>query len=365
MKAAVIHIDSEMTWRGGQQQAVYLFEAMHSRAEKTVFFTKRNSELAKYLKNKNLPCYELAMKGEFDIFSAYHIYKFAKSNGFNILHCHSSHSLSIGLLASLFSNDLKVIATRRVDFHINKNLFSKIKYQHKNIAKIVCISDAINNILLNDGIDENRLKVIKSGIDLSKFNNSRADEIRKSLDIPEKKIAIGTIAAFEGHKDYDNFIDAAKIVVEYEPYVIFIAVGDGSLFDLMKEKVVKYGIEDNVHFVGYKKNVGDYLKCFDIFVLSSKKEGLGTSILDAMSVGLPIVATNVGGIPEAVINGENGIIVERKTPELLAKAIIKLLKEPNLRAEYGKKSLELVKNFDINITIARNIELYQEILENE
>lgn len=361
MEAHVIHIDSEMSWRGGQQQAVYLYESMLKRNLKTTFFAKTNSAVSKYLISKGLDCNESSMHGEFDLFSAKKIASYAKKHDYNILHCHSSHSLSIGLLASLLNKNLNVIGSRRVPFHIRKGIFSKIKYSHKNLKRIVCVSDAVCNVLRSDGIDGNKLCVIKDGISLDKFSGSSGTAIRNELGA-ENRIIVGTVAAFEREKDYPNLLSAASIVLSERGNVIFHAVGEGSLLEEMKLKAKILNIQDRFIFAGYKSKVGDYLKAFDIFVLSSRMEGLGTSILDAMSVGLPITACRVGGIPEAVSDRVNGILVDKNNPEQLANALLELIDNAELRKQYGESSLNLVKNFDIEKTVAENIELYNEVI---
>lgn len=362
MIAQVIHLDSEKSWRGGQQQAVYLYESMISKGLNTTFFAKRGSAVSKYLFVKGLSCNEAPMLGEMDLFSAIKIANYAKKFNYNILHCHSSHSLSIGLLASMLGRNLSVIASRRVPFHIRNGILSKIKYSHKNLKNIVCVSDAICKVLKGDGLESNKLCVIKDGIILDKFNESSGAKIRNELST-SNQIIIGTVAAFEREKDYPNLVSAAEIVLSKRKNVRFLAVGDGSMLEEMKSKVRELNIDDRFIFAGYQSNIGDYLKSFDIFVLPSRMEGLGTSILDAMSVGLPIVACRVGGIPEAVADRSNGILVERNNHEQLANALIELIDNAELRSEFGQSSLKLVQNFDIEDTVARNIKLYDKVIE--
>ncbi len=356
----VIHIDSEMTWRGGQQQAFYLYDAMIAKGYQTAFFTPIGSALTEKLKGKNLPVNEISMNGEIDFTAAKKIAKFAKQHNFDILHCHSSHSLSVGIMASYFNKKLKLVASRRVDFRIKRNYLNDLKYLNKSLKKIICISEAIKQILLDAGLPESRLAVIRSGIDLNKFINANPLEIVDKLSL-QNKFVIGTVAAVEREKNYPLLLEAAKLVQNSGVEAVFVAVGDGSLLQEMQQKAMQLELK-NFYFEGYRTNIGDYLKAFDVFVLPSKKEGLGTSILDAMSVGLPIIASNIGGIPEAVENGSNGILIDPSNPVMLAKSIISLIDAPEKRKAYGAASLELVQKFDINNTINSNIELYKEIL---
>jgi glycosyltransferase involved in cell wall biosynthesis len=279
---------------------------------------------------------------------------------------HSSHALAIGLWAKLFYSGLKLIAVRRVDFHIKKNWLSQIKYRTRKLDRIVCISEAIRQVLLADGIPAEKLVTIHSGIDIHKFDHQHSStNLKEQFGIPANHIVVGTIAAMVGHKDYPNLLNAAKIVIENQEDVTFIAVGDGSLKNSILELAEKLALGNRFIFAGFQKDIGSFLKIFDIFVLASRLEGLGTSILDAQSVGLPIVACQTGGISEIVWHEQNGLLAPRKDAAALAQAILQLTGSENLRKQFGSRSLQTVRAFDIKTTIAKNIELYEHLMKGK
>lgn len=361
----IVHIDTEMQWRGGQRQAAYLHEYLHRNGYSTVLICQPGSEFEKYCKSNGLPHKALNMRSEFDIIAGYRIARFCKDIGGQILHLHSGHALAVGLWARLFCRKIKLIAVRRVDFHIKKNILSRIKYRNYLVDKIICVSDSVRRVLIEDGIDERKLVTIHSGINLNKFNDkSEYKGLKKELGIPENNILVGTVAAIVGHKDYENLINAASIVLKENSNVTFCAYGTGVLEKEMREFVRYLGIEKNFIFAGFRRDVEGFLKNCDLFVLASRKEGLGTSILDAQSHGLPVIACRTGGIPEAVTDGVNGLLVEPQNSQQLAEAIIRLSGNRSEREDYGRKALETVKDFDIGKTIKRNIELYQEFINN-
>ena len=360
----VLHIDFQKEWRGGQQQGVYLFETMLNKGYHTMFACRPNSKLSSYFKKNNLPLFEVNMFAEIDLVSAFKIASFCKKNNFNILYLHSAGAHSIGLLAKIFYRRLKLVGIRRVDFKIKSNFLSQLKYQSSFVNSIVCISNEIKRVMLGCGINNNVLKVIYSGIDTQKFKHLKFDsDFKKKLKIPKNNIVIGTIAALVGHKDYPNLLNAAKIVCKKRTNITFIAVGDGKKRDELKELHSKLNLGDKFIFTGYQTDVGKYLLLFDVFVLASKTEGLGTSILDAQSVGIPIVATNAGGIPEAVQNNTNGILVEPQNANTLADAIINLVDNKEKREQFGLNGKEYVKNFDINTTVKKHIKLMETLLQ--
>lgn len=358
----VLHIDSEKSWRGGQQQAVYLHEGLLDRGIKSEFICQLNSELSTYFNIHKLPHCEIKIRGELDLYAARQVLNVCKSIEANILHAHSAHALSIGLFAKLFCKSVKLIGVRRVDFSINKNFLSRFKYNSKMIDRHVCISEKIKNVMIADCIEESKLTVIRSGVDLNKFQTRNDKNLRLKLGIPENAFIVGTVASIVGHKDYPNLIGAAKQVCERFPDVFFVAVGDGELRDDMEKLVESKGIRDRFIFAGYRKDVADYYSIFDLFVLASKKEGLGTSILDAMACNIPVVAANAGGISEIVTDDVNGKLVPTKNSSLLAKAIINLIENKDLRKKIVSNAGEKINEYSIEHTIEENIKLYKDLL---
>jgi len=146
--------------------------------------------------------------------------------------------------------------------------------------------------------------------------------------------------------------------------VYFLAVGDGVLINKMKMLATEHSITRNFIFTGYQQNIGDFLNTFDIFVLASKKEGLGTSLLDAQAVGLPVIGANSGGISEIITDKVDGLLFSPQNPQDLAEAIVNLLTDKEIRTMLGKNAAVNVKRFDKTITADKNISLYAELLKN-
>ena len=145
--------------------------------------------------------------------------------------------------------------------------------------------------------------------------------------------------------------------LDQEKKVTFVALGTGREEQKIKERAKHLNLGDRFKFLGFRKDVGAILKRFDLFVMASKWEGLGTSILDAQSIGLPVIATNTGGIPEIVHDDLSGILVPPKNPEELAKSIIRLMHDKALRDRLSRCAISEVKKFSIGRVIDQNIEL--------
>ena len=188
------------------------------------------------------------------------------------------------------------------------------------------------------------------------------DDFRKQLGLPDDHILVGTTAAMADHKDYPNLLHAAERVCRRAANISFCAVGSGPEEAAIHKLARELNLGNRFVFTGFRKDVGNFLKSYDIFVQASYLEGLGTSILDAQSVGLPVVATRTGGIPEVVAHEKTGILVPPRDARSLADAILELAHDAPKRRRLGAAGQEAVNAFSIEKTVSRNIAMYAELL---
>jgi L-malate glycosyltransferase len=358
----VLHIDAEYGWRGGQQQAVYLLEGLHRRGWPTSLVCQPDSDLWRHCRDHGLPCQPVRMRGELDLLDAFRIARICRNRGFQIIHAHAAHAHAIALWTKWFHRRLHLVSTRRVDFSIRNSAFSRLKYTHGSVDRIVCISDLVRRVLTADGVPAHRLTTIYSGVDTDKFAHlPRTEGLKAELGIPADHLLVGTVAAVVGHKDYPNLLRAARHVIDRHPSVSFCAVGDGDQWSAVQKLHRELGLDRRFVFSGYRRDVGRFLKGFDLFVLASREEGLGTSLLDAQAVGLPVVATRAGGIPEVIENGRNGLLVPAQDARALGDAVLQLAADAGLRQRLGRQAKKDVERFSIDHTTAAYLALYAEL----
>ena len=358
----VIHLDSEMGWRGGQRQAAGLVKGLLKRGVPCIQVCRPGSRLGVFCRENGIPFREMSIHGEGDFVSGFRLARLARSGGFSVVHAHSAHSLSTAIWARMFNRGLKVIGSRRVDFRLRDNPFSRFKYTTGLLDMTVCVSDGVRRVMERSGVPPGKLVTIHSGIDIGKFRGIQPlPGFRETYGIPQDGIIAGTVAALAGHKDYPNLLSAAAEVLKKRKDVTFVALGGGSREQELRELASALRLGDSFRFLGFRKDALRILGHFDMFVLASRKEGLGTSILDAQALGLPVVGTDTGGIPEAVLNGVNGLLVPPRDPGRLAAAILALAGDPELRRELGEKARETVGEFSIENTVNRTLDLYVKV----
>ncbi len=365
LQAKVLHIETVKDWRGGQQQVQYLVEGLVKKGVSTALVCPPDSELARRFKLLELPFFSVKIGHAFDLKAARNIVRLIKDRDFNILQAHSSHALALALLVKTMLPGIKLVASRRVDFSVKKPLVGALKYNNPLVDRVVCVSQNVLRVLKNDGVKPQRLTVIHDGIDLQRFEKTRPEGLRKELQIPENHLIVGTVAALVGHKDYPTLLKAAQLVLKQQFNVTFCAVGAGGDRDPLLQLHQSLELGEGFKFVGFRKDVGRFFKLFDVFVLSSHMEGLGTSVLDALACGLPVVATAAGGIPEMIENGKNGLLVPPRNPQALAQAILKLLNDEPLRQTLARTGQKSVSRFSIENNVRLHIELYRELIKED
>jgi len=253
-----------------------------------------------------------------------------------------------------------LIASRRVAFHLKGNAFSRWKYHQ--VDCFVAASNAIRDMLIGDGIDANRVVTVYEGIDLHRVQGEPAANIHAEFWLPTHAPIVGAVAALTQEKGHKYLIDAAALVVREVPDARFVILGDGDQRPALERHVKELRLDRHVVLPGFRADILSFIHSFDLFVMSSLFEGLGTSLLDAMALSKAIVASDTGGIPEAVAHGETGLLVPPRDARELATAIVRLLKDPARREKMGRAGLERVKRlFSAEQMVEKTLGVYENL----
>lgn len=332
------------------------------------------------LKNNNIKIHRLKhvvrnLKPIHDFLSGFEIYFLLKKIKPDIIHLNSSKigatGAVVGWIYKIFNNKSRALGIKIIytvhGLVLNEPLprWQKIYYWiSEKISgwcenKIICVSEFDKQSCVKYKIvKQKKLTVIHNGINLNNLNFLDKTEARKKLNINEKNQAIGTIANLYKTKGLIYLIRAAKILISENKNIIFIVIGNGLEKNNLEKEIKKLNLENNFFLLGSKNNAKQYLPAFDIFCLSSVKEGLSYTLIEALSAGLPVVTTDVGGNSEIIENNENGILVQSKKPLDIAEAIEKLLNNPELKNKFNKNNLTKAKQFSLEKMISETEKIY-------
>lgn len=360
----LFHLNTERTWRGGEGQTLALAQGLARRGHRSVVIAQRGGELARRSAQAGLATHEVAMRGEWDVAAVGRIAALLRAQRPAIVHMHTSHAHTLGVVASKWSGIGKRVVSRRVDFSIHRHALSLsgLKYRY-GVDRYVAISQAVRDQLVQDGVAAERIAIVNSGVDPARFRGGDGAKARKDLGVPDGVPLVGTIAHFGWHKSLETLIAAASAVVAQVPDAWIAIVGDGDLRPQLEAERAKSPVASRIVMPGFRANVADFLAAFDLFVMPSVKEGLCTSILDAFAVGVPVVAARAGGIPELVADGATGRLVAPRDPAALSAAIVAALRDPagNARLVAGARAL-LEARFTQDAMVDGTLAVYRELL---
>lgn len=358
----IFHCDVRTIWAGGQNQLWRLAVGLRERGHRQWIVTRPGSPLARRARNEGFAVLAHPFRGEVDPRATLGLCRMISRHAPDIVHAHDPHSLTPAALAArLVRPRPLVLGHRRVDFHIRANRFSLWKYA-RGADHLIAISRRVEEVLVEDGVPSSHITVIHSGIALETPPPPEGPDLRTRARAPAGAPLVLTIASTEAYKDHPTLIDAAGLLFERRPDVWWAVLGSGGLLETTVARARRRGLADRLRYLGFVEGARGFLPQADLFVLTSRTEGLGTSILDAMAAGIPVVSTAAGGIPEIIDDGRTGLLVPPGDPAALALAIERVLADPALGRRLADTARVGVREFDVQRTVERTEELYGRLL---
>lgn len=355
----VVHVDTERGWRGGERQAFWLAERLVRQGHHSVMAARPDEPLAKKAEETKIPVLALSPFGEMDILSAMSLRRAIINEDADIVHAHSGHAVALAALATL-GTSARMVLTRRVSFPLKRNPGSLWKYARADAMIAVCRATA--DALVASGIESARITVAYSGVDLTRVIAPATPETLASLGIKSGAPLVVMVAALVGHKDPLTFVRAMEVARRAIPNVQALMVGEGDLRGPVEREIATLGLGDCVHLAGYRTDADSLMSVADVVALSSSDDGIGGVVIDAMSFGKPVAATAAGGIPEAVVHGETGLLVPIGDATALGNAIARLISDRALAEQMGANGIRRAPLFSIDNTVARTLEVYERVL---
>ena len=293
-----------------------------------------------------------------------------------IVHFNLNNTFScfVPILAAYFSRVPWRLATEHLDLQLasGKRAGVLTKKLVKRIMTFcldytIPVSQANKQLLVEDyRVNPYRLKLILNGIDVNKFAFTSAgrQDIRRSLHIGPEQTLVGTVARFNFQKGHQYTVEAIPRILESCPQARFLFVGEGPTQAELADRVRQLGLEPYVTFTGAREDITEILSALDIFLLTSLYEGLPLSILEAMAVGLPVVATAVSGTPEAVKDQHTGLLIPPASSDAAAEAVIRMIRGPESRRRMGTNGRALVnQRFDKAFMVRQVKHIYENLID--
>lgn len=368
----VLHISGSSAWGGNEQQLLDIIPALEKSKVRNVIFGLKNSPLHKKCEKYNIR-FICAEEEKFNNFKNYKFLKqIVRAKKPDIIHLHTSNAVTVYVISDLIYKLKTRTVFSKKGMGNSMTMLSLYKYNYKNIDAIFCVSDAVKLSMQKHVLREKnyrKLMVLYEGININRLKKGNSPSV--SFDIAKKsdKFIIGNIANHSEAKDLKTLIKSIEYLVNELKFKNFHLYQIGGYSQLTKEYealIKELKLSSFISLTGFVDNATSNFNEFDIYVMSSEREGLPLTIYESFYKKIPVVSTRAGGIPEIIKDGDNGFLADIKDYKMLAIKIKKLLESKELRDKFAEESFDLfMNNFEVNKTALKMIRAYKSILKNE
>ncbi len=368
----ILHISAVKNWGGGENHLENLYKEVseNHKEHNQYIICAKNGLFHERLKKGDFNFIPAPLKIKMDLRFSLTIKKVCKSKKIDIIHIHDPTALTLSVIADRIFNNLPVfVFSKKTSFPIKNRKQTLFKYNYKKIKRIICVSNATKEVTLKSIDDKSKVVTIYNGIRFGNKIDKTEFKLRDKYKINKNTTLIGTIGNHIRAKNLLTYIEVVNEIVNVRKITNFHFIQIGMFTDRSEmyfEKVKEYSLENFITFTDFINNASAFLPQFDIFLLTSQSEGLPQVINQAFYHKVPVVSTNVGGIKDIIIDGENGFLTEIEDSKKLADYLIAIQKDDKLIKQFTKKSYKQVVEGFSTVTMAeKTIHLYQEILNSK
>ena len=357
----ILHVETGRHLYGGPQQVIYLVSALLERGHECTLVCPPESGVDSAARAADMQVRNLFCAGDLDLPFAYRLTQYIQTSSPDLVHCHSRRGADVlGGLAASFA-DVPAVVSRRVD-NTEMRLMAALRY--RPFRKIIAISEAIAAVLRDHDVDADKIEVIRDAVDTARFEKPvDIGAFRKEFSIPKEATIIGAAGQLIPRKGHRYLLQAIADLRHKYPKIRLVIFGDGHLNNQLRAQAATLGLGEVVQFAGFREDLDDFMGAFDIFVHPALAEGLGVVTLKAAAAGVPVIGFDAGGLPEAIVDGETGILVSPENVEELRAAIASLISSDNLRQQMGAAGQQRMQSeFSIDTMADKHVDFYESVL---
>lgn len=362
----ILHVEAGMHLYGGALQVCFLAEGLNQRGVQNLLVCPPGSAVADEARRRGISVESMPIRGDLDVVMVPRLVRLLKKWRPDVLHLHSRRGCDVwGSIAGRIAG-VPVVLSRRVD-NTEPDWWAKIKYRIPQ--RVVTISKGIERVLLSEGVSPGRVICVPSAVDTDQYipNAEASAELRREFGLPEAGFVIGMAAQFIERKGYRVLLAAMPSILRAFPAAQLLLFGRGPMLASLQQQVESDTLlRTHVRFAGFRDDLWRWLPGLDLLVHPAYMEGLGVTLLQGASSGVPIVAGRAGGIPEIVLPGVNGELIEPGDVSGLADKVNGLLDRPDVRKKYGQAGRDhVLLNFSISAMVNGNLNVYRALIGSE
>ena len=352
-RIAVLHTEASLGFGGQERRILRELEGLDPKRFRGLLLCQPDSKLGSVTEERGIPTIRLKMRSAYDPLAFVQIIRLLKRERVDIVHAHSSRDAWLAGAAGKLLG-VPVFRTR----HLLTRIGGPFVYA-RLADRVITVSEGVRQYLISQGVPGDRIIAVPTGINLKRFDPARTDlaDMRAHFGIPREDFVIGIIAVLRNAKGHRFLLRALEQLLPEFPHLRLLIAGEGPQGRNIRNLIADLGLEQRVMMLGHQDDIPSLLKALDVFVLPAREEALGTALIEATAMGVPVIATRVGGIPEVL--GEAGLLFESEDVEALVSHLRTLIRSPELaarmRAQGAARAREL---YDENLMVRRTEELY-------
>jgi glycosyltransferase involved in cell wall biosynthesis len=357
----VVHIDRQRSWTGQINRAFLIVSELRRRGHAVGFISHPGAVLADRARESGIPVESYPLRGAAFYVSVPRAARALRRRGVDILHCHGARDHIFGLLVARLAGIPHVIRTKH-NHTLPRGAASRLVYRMSD--RVIAVSDHVRSGLLGAGIPAAKLETIHDGVDVAHFRPMPRDpSLARSLGIQAGDRVIGSVCSLHTRKGIEEILHAFALLQSEPDAPRLKCLLVGKRFEQWAELALRLGVRERVLFPGFRREVRELLAQLDVYLLPSRREAGGTSVLEAMAMERPVVASNVGGLAESITR-ETGLSVPPCDAVALAAAVRRVLADPEAAARRARAArARVVSQYSNEVLVERTLALYERVLK--
>jgi glycosyltransferase involved in cell wall biosynthesis len=364
----ILHVSAVKNWGGGENHIETLcYELKQSNPEaNNIVLCVKDKPFHDRLKQTNIVFETAPLGHNLDFRFSFKIITLCKKHKVDVIHIHDPSAIVLTIIADKLSKLPPFIFSKKTSFPIKDKKLTLYKYNYPKIKKIFCVSDETRRICEKSIYDKDKLITIYHGTSLLNKSSETPYLLRDQFKIDPSKKIIGNIGNHIRAKNLETFVETVNYIINIKKRTDFYFVQIGTFTDRtenLTNKIKELNLENHIVFLGYTPNASNFIPQFDAFLMTSQSEGIPEVLFESFYHKIPVVSTNVGGIPEIIEDDINGLLTPKHSPELLSKKIIHLFENESLIEQFTSISYEkLMKDFLASTMAKRMLQEYQNVI---
>ncbi|MGD9787002.1 MAG: glycosyltransferase [Sulfuricellaceae bacterium] len=358
----ILHTEWSDGWGGQERRIIAEMTGMKARGHDMILATRPQCRIREEAQRQGIRVLEVDMRGKFDWQAILKLARHLKKEAVQVVDTHSGIDSWIGALAAKLAHTPVLVRTRHLNNPLRRSWLNFVHYLPDRI--VTCGENTRAQLVGQCGFPAEQIASIPTGIDFSNFSPSLSrPSVRQALGIGDNDFLVLMVGILRSVKRHEIAMQAFQRFLERQPNAWLVLAGEGPMREGLGKLAAQLGIADRIKFLGHREDIPDLLAAADILLLTSRSEGVPQAVTQALGLGVPVIATAVGGVPELIIHEKTGLLVPPENPKAAAEALSRLANDPAFAARLGEAGRRhALDHFSLDTMLDKTESLFHTLL---